>query len=72
MGDLYPVDVLGARKAGLQAVLLDPLDRLDYPVDRAPGRVGPSGLYGAAFPPALNASIFKQTRQPQRWESSNA
>jgi len=34
VGDLYPVDVLGSRKAGLQAVLLDPLDRLDYPVDR--------------------------------------
>ncbi len=36
VGDLYPVDVLGARKAGLHAVLLDPLDRLDYPVDRIP------------------------------------
>jgi putative hydrolase of the HAD superfamily len=34
VGDLYPVDVLGARAAGLEAVLLDPLDRLDYPVDR--------------------------------------
>jgi len=34
VGDLYPVDVLGARKAGLQAVLVDPMDRLDYPVDR--------------------------------------
>ncbi|MFC1660215.1 HAD family hydrolase [Gemmatimonadota bacterium] len=36
VGDLYPVDVLGAQGAGLQAVLLDPLDRLDYPVDRIP------------------------------------
>ena len=34
VGDLYPVDVLGARNAGLQAVLLDPMDGLDYPVDR--------------------------------------
>lgn len=35
VGDLYPVDVLGARGAGLQAVLLDPMDRLaHYPVDR--------------------------------------
>jgi putative hydrolase of the HAD superfamily len=36
VGDLYPVDVLGAQRAGLRAVLLDPLDRLDYPVDRIP------------------------------------
>ena len=36
VGDLYPVDVLGARKAGLQAVLLDPQRSLDYPVDRLP------------------------------------
>jgi putative hydrolase of the HAD superfamily len=36
VGDLYPVDVLGARRAGLQAVLLDPSGRLDYPVDRIP------------------------------------
>ena len=36
IGDLYPVDVLGARKAGLHAVLLDPLDRYDHPVDRIP------------------------------------
>lgn len=34
VGDLYPVDVLGARAAGMEAVLLDPLERLDYPVDR--------------------------------------
>ena len=36
IGDLYPVDVLGARGAGLHAVLLDPLDRHEYPVDRIP------------------------------------
>ena len=34
VGDLYPVDILGSRKAGLHAVLLDPLSSLDYPVDR--------------------------------------
>lgn len=34
VGDLYPVDVVGSRNAGLHAVLLDPMDRLDYPVDR--------------------------------------
>jgi len=35
VGDLYPVDVLGAWGAGLQALLLDPMDRLShYPVDR--------------------------------------
>ncbi|MBT8396929.1 MAG: HAD-IA family hydrolase [Gemmatimonadetes bacterium] len=34
VGDLYGVDVVGARNAGLEAVLLDPLGRLDYPVDR--------------------------------------
>jgi len=36
VGDLYPVDVVGSRNAGLHAVLLDPMDRLDYPVDRLP------------------------------------
>jgi len=36
VGDLYPVDVLGARKAGMEAILLDPMGRLDYPVDRIP------------------------------------
>lgn len=36
VGDLYPVDVLGARGAGMNAVLLDPLDLLGYPVDRIP------------------------------------
>jgi putative hydrolase of the HAD superfamily len=36
VGDLYPIDVIGSRKAGLQAVLLDPMGRLDYPVDRLP------------------------------------
>jgi REG-2-like HAD superfamily hydrolase len=36
VGDLYPVDVVGARGAGLDAILLDPMGRLDYPVDRIP------------------------------------
>ena len=36
VGDLYPVDVLGSQNAGLEAVLMDPFDRLDYPVDRLP------------------------------------
>jgi len=36
VGDLYPVDVVGARKAGMEAVLLDPMGRLNYPVDRIP------------------------------------
>ncbi|HZP43862.1 MAG TPA: HAD-IA family hydrolase, partial [Candidatus Binatia bacterium] len=31
VGDLYAIDVVGARRAGLEAVLLDPLDR--YPGD---------------------------------------
>ncbi len=34
VGDLYPVDVRGAREAGLHALLLDPMGRLDHPVDR--------------------------------------
>jgi putative hydrolase of the HAD superfamily len=36
VGDLYPVDVIGSRRAGLRAVLMDPMDALDYPVDRLP------------------------------------
>jgi putative hydrolase of the HAD superfamily len=36
VGDLYPVDIVGARAAGLQAILLDPLGRLNYPVERIP------------------------------------
>jgi len=34
VGDLYLVDVVGAQGAGMSSVLLDPLDVLDYPVDR--------------------------------------
>lgn len=36
VGDLYPVDVVGARRAGMSALLLDPSGRLDRPVDRIP------------------------------------
>lgn len=37
VGDLYAVDVLGARAAGLRAVLLDPFDALGrWDVDRIP------------------------------------
>lgn len=36
VGDLFPVDVLGARAAGLQAVLIDPWDQLELDVDRIP------------------------------------
>lgn len=34
VGDFYPIDVLGARAAGLQAVLIDPWDQLELDVDR--------------------------------------
>jgi len=34
VGDLYPVDVVGARQAGMSALLLDPALRLTFPVDR--------------------------------------
>lgn len=36
VGDLYPVDVVGARRAGLRALLLDPFGRMEVPVDRIP------------------------------------
>jgi putative hydrolase of the HAD superfamily len=39
VGDLYAVDVVGARRAGLRAVLLDPFDELELPVSRV-ARVG--------------------------------
>lgn len=35
-GDLYHVDVLGARAAGMDAVLVDPLNRRSHDVDRIP------------------------------------
>lgn len=34
VGDLFPVDVVGARAAGLQAVLVDPFGRMKGAVDR--------------------------------------
>jgi len=36
VGDLYPVDVVGARGAGMEALLLDPTGTMDHPVDRIP------------------------------------
>jgi putative hydrolase of the HAD superfamily len=39
VGDLYAVDVVGARGAGLRPVLLDPFDDFDLPVSRV-ARVG--------------------------------
>ena len=36
VGDLYPVDVVGARRVGMRALLLDPTGRLDRPVPRIP------------------------------------
>lgn len=36
VGDLFAVDVVGARGAGMSALLLDPLEMLDHPVDRIP------------------------------------
>lgn len=36
VGDLYPPDVAGARAAGMEAVLLDPWNSLEYPVPRIP------------------------------------
>jgi len=36
VGDLYPVDVVGARGVGMQAVLLDPSGELTWPVPRIP------------------------------------
>ena len=48
VGDLYAVDVVGARRAGLRPVLLDPFDDFDLPVSRV-ARVG-------ALPDWLGAS----------------
>jgi len=33
VGDVYAIDVLGARRAGIEAVLMDPLARYDAPQD---------------------------------------
>lgn len=34
VGDLFPVDVVGARRAGLEALLVDPFGRMEGDVDR--------------------------------------
>jgi HAD superfamily hydrolase (TIGR01549 family) len=36
VGDLYPVDVLGAEAVGMQAILLDPAGDLPWPAARIP------------------------------------
>jgi putative hydrolase of the HAD superfamily len=36
VGDLFPVDVVGARRAGLRTVLLDPLGRQEVDAERIP------------------------------------
>ena len=33
VGDVYAIDVLGARAAGMESVLMDPLGRYDAPTD---------------------------------------
>lgn len=56
-GDLYPVDVVGARRAGLRAVLLDPFGAADVPdgVDRIPSVTHLPEYLGAGAPPAADA-----------------
>jgi HAD superfamily hydrolase (TIGR01549 family) len=52
VGDLYPVDVVGARGAGMGALLLDPSGRLDHPVPRLPSVAGlPAWLEGGGWSP---------------------
>jgi putative hydrolase of the HAD superfamily len=48
VGDLYHVDVLGARAAGMEAVLVDPWDRSMFDVDRI-ARVGQLPEYLASW-----------------------
>lgn len=48
VGDLFPVDVVGARNAGLRALLVDPFGRMEGEVDRiASVRELPGYLEGA-------------------------
>jgi putative hydrolase of the HAD superfamily len=52
VGDLYPVDVLGARGAGMEALLVDPSGKVDRPVDRVLSvRHVPEYLAGPPRPP---------------------
>jgi putative hydrolase of the HAD superfamily len=37
VGDIYEIDVVGARSAGLRACLIDPLDRWDFECERIRG-----------------------------------
>lgn len=57
VGDLHPVDVVGARAAGLAAVLVDPFDAVEAPVDRiASVRELPEYLGVAGAPPRVESS----------------
>ena len=48
VGDMYHIDVVGAREAGMDAVLLDPAGlHADKPVKRMPSIAGLPGLLGA-------------------------
>jgi FMN phosphatase YigB (HAD superfamily) len=55
VGDLYPVDVIGARSAGLQAVLLDPWDTFDIDVDRIPSVAALPEYLAARSEPSVEA-----------------
>lgn len=55
VGDLYPVDVVGARGAGLEAVLLDPFGRIEAPVDRIPSVAHLPGYLGVGERPEAAA-----------------
>jgi putative hydrolase of the HAD superfamily len=53
VGDLYPIDVIGARAAGLQAVLLDPWGTFDVDVDRIPSVAALPEYLGARSAPSV-------------------
>jgi FMN phosphatase YigB (HAD superfamily) len=52
VGDLFPVDVVGARRAGIEPVLLDPL-----------GRYGDRGCRTAADVPAFCRELVSSLGQ---------
>jgi putative hydrolase of the HAD superfamily len=57
VGDLYAVDVLGARGAGLEALLLDPFDHFDLDVERIASVAHlPEHLTSLAVAPDLDAA----------------
>jgi putative hydrolase of the HAD superfamily len=68
VGDLFPVDVVGARSAGLAAVLLDPSGTLDFPVDRIPNVAAVPGYVGdlrGRRSPGPRASLSSGTVDPE-------